>query len=189
MIRTGAGVDGPLEEIVSQAAQGDRQALGELYDRFAPVVRASCLDRYGDPELAWDVCQEVFTIVLRDLDRLESPARFVPWVLGIARNKLADTWRKGQRLDGHIRRLERPGFVEEAFVENREILDELREAVRELSERQRLAVHLFHVEGQPAARVAGLLGVSLRSVYAALGTARETLKRRIDDREVAYDPE
>ena len=47
-------------ELAARAAGGERQAVGEIYDRYAPLVRAILFDATGSLDEANDLVQEVF---------------------------------------------------------------------------------------------------------------------------------
>src|SRR5690242_18575175 len=66
---TGPGNDGATDEdpsrvedarLVGRALDGDRAALGDIYDRYADRVHAMCLHMLRDHDEAADVCGEVF---------------------------------------------------------------------------------------------------------------------------------
>jgi len=177
---TGATMEQDIPEIVSRASRGERQALSELYDRFAPLVRAVCYDRIGDLQSAWDVAQEVFLTMLVDLEKLKDRSRFQPWLMGVTRNKVADFFRKKAR----AKPLEEDG-PETPPARNPDPAEEeqlslLKRAVRDLPERERLVVQLFYIEGRPAREIASLLAMPLRTVYASLAPARDDQKRRLN---------
>jgi DNA-directed RNA polymerase specialized sigma24 family protein len=78
-------------------AAGDGDAAGALYRRHAHTVVAFLRPRARDPELVLDLVAETFAAVIESAPRYrtgEAPA--VVWVLGIARNKLLMSLRRGR---------------------------------------------------------------------------------------------
>jgi RNA polymerase sigma-70 factor (ECF subfamily) len=84
-------------QLLAGIAACDERAFGAFYRRHFPMVVSWCVRRTGDPELAADLTAEVFAAALA------SAARYVPmhesavgWLLGIARNVLGHSVRRGQ---------------------------------------------------------------------------------------------
>ena len=69
-----------------QARTGDKTAFVVLFDRHGPVAGALVSRLLDRPEDIADVLQEAAAQALVCLDRLQSPARFGPWLCGIALN-------------------------------------------------------------------------------------------------------
>lgn len=63
MRQTGEFSRGLFERI----GEGDRTAESELIDRYGRGVRLILLKRTGDPQLANDLCQDTFVVILRKL--------------------------------------------------------------------------------------------------------------------------
>jgi hypothetical protein len=76
-----------LADLVVRAQQGDRAAFGELVEQFERTVHAICLRRLGNPSEALELTQEVFLHVMKRLDQLREPERFVGWLKRIAVRK------------------------------------------------------------------------------------------------------
>ncbi len=81
-------------ELVAKVRAGDRQAFGQLYDRFGRLVRAICYDSVGNSSDADDLSQEVFLRAYRKLNQLHQPERFGHWITEIARNMSKDWLRR-----------------------------------------------------------------------------------------------
>ncbi len=91
-------------ELVAAMAAGDEDAFAELYGRYLPLVVRWCLRETGNRELAADLSAEVFAAALTAARRYRRERGSVaPWLLGIARNKLAESRRRG-RIEASARR-------------------------------------------------------------------------------------
>ena len=94
-------------ELLSAVVGGDGQAFAEFYRRHLPSVVGFLLRETGDREATADLAAEVFAAVFlvaaRFRARGDGSAR--PWVLGIARNKLLESRRRGRVEDRARRRL------------------------------------------------------------------------------------
>jgi RNA polymerase sigma-70 factor (ECF subfamily) len=95
-------------ELLSAIAARDGAAFSIFYRRHLTAVLAFLLRETGDREAAGDLAAEVFAAVLLVAHRYrEQGASATPWVIGIARNKLLMSRRRG-RVEAKARR--RLGF-------------------------------------------------------------------------------
>jgi RNA polymerase sigma-70 factor (ECF subfamily) len=78
-------------------AQGDEEALGQLYDRFGQAVYSVCLRIVRDEAMAEELTQEVFVRLWRSAASFESTRGHVStWLLGIAHNVALNELRRRQ---------------------------------------------------------------------------------------------
>jgi RNA polymerase sigma-70 factor (ECF subfamily) len=93
-------------ELVAAIARGDEQAFAIFYRRHLPLVLRWCLRETGNRELAADLCAEVFAASLTAAHRYRSErGEVLAWLLGIARNKLRESRRRGRVEDVARRRM------------------------------------------------------------------------------------
>src|SRR3954453_1737899 len=80
---------------VQRASDGDGEAMGELYDRYAGRVYGHVRRMMRDRHDAEDITQLVFLRLIRTLDRYDERAGdFCPWLLRVARNLAIDELRR-----------------------------------------------------------------------------------------------
>lgn len=159
-----------LPRLIRQARAGDHEAFSEIYDRHARLVRAIAYDATGELGAAEDVAQETFLKAFRKLHQLRGEDRFVPWLAGIAR-RTAFTWRRGKRRDRHEFGPAAPETL--AADGDGGMLEELRAAIRRLPSRERLALHIFYLDEQPAETARAALGLSSSGFYKLIERARQ----------------
>uniref|UniRef100_UPI0035CC0791 RNA polymerase sigma factor n=1 Tax=uncultured Mycobacterium sp. TaxID=171292 RepID=UPI0035CC0791 len=79
------------------SAQPDRidapGALLTLYDQALPLVYGYFVRRCGDRGTAEDLTSETFLAAMDAARKDDPPPIAVPWLLGVARHKLADHYR------------------------------------------------------------------------------------------------
>ena len=84
-------------ELVSRVQQGDSEAFGAIYDRYAPLVYRYVYYRVGSVVLAEDLTSETFLRALRNLSTFSWQGRDIgAWFVTIARNLVIDHFKSGR---------------------------------------------------------------------------------------------
>ena len=153
-------------QLLAAVAACDERAFSVFYRRHLGLVVGWCVRRTGDPELAADLTAEVFAAVL------VSAARYQPthesaaaWLLGIARNALGHSLRRG-RVDARAReRLGAASLPVEA--EDLEIVIRIADSTEAaalllaaLPDEERVAVTARVIEERRYSEIASALGCS-----------------------------
>ncbi|MFW6059979.1 MAG: RNA polymerase sigma factor [Phycisphaeraceae bacterium] len=194
--------ESPLEQTLRQAAAGDAGAWRRLVEAYTRRVFGLLLRQCGDRDLAEELTQATFVKVAATLgegEGYEERGRFEAWLFRIALNGLRDEMRRRGRqarvmdmssggLAGHGEAGEsREGLVlpdggaedPAEVMGRREMVEQLRLAVAELSEPEQRVLHLRHTAGLSFAQIAETLGEPLGTVLArghrALGKLRKKL--------------
>lgn len=152
-----------------------------IYESHAPAVLNYLLRQLRSREEAEDVLLEVFTIVLEKESSLpQSEHALRAWILTIARNKVADSYRRAGRLsrvpfDEAKERLYEPEEREpEQVFLRQEAYAQLQVHVRKLAKPQQEVLWLRFVEGLRCGEIAQVIGRSERATRVLL---YRTLKR------------
>jgi RNA polymerase sigma-70 factor, ECF subfamily len=173
--------------LLSAIASRDGTAFAVFYRRQVPAVLAYLLRQTGDPEAAADLAAEVFAAVLLSARRYaDQGASATPWVIGIARNKLLMSLRRG-RVEARARR--RLGFepvtLDDGDLERIEELAQggtgrLLQLVEELPLHERVAVRSRVLDERPYGEIATQLRCSemvvRKRVSRGLARMREQLR-------------
>jgi RNA polymerase sigma factor (sigma-70 family) len=170
-----------VSEAVKRAQDGDREALGFLYVRYADNIYGYVLSIIHDPYEAEDVTQQVFAKLVRVIGKYEErEVPFFAWILRVARNLAVD----------HLRR-QRVIPVEEVRVTSEHIGDpaggqritDLREALSVLPKDQCEVLVLRHFAGLYSDRSVGGLGPRSAPPWASGSQGRvDKPRRRSGDR-------
>jgi RNA polymerase sigma factor (sigma-70 family) len=123
--------------LVLAIARGEEEAFATLYRGYLPLIVRWCLRATGDRELAADLSAEVFAASLTAASRYRPERGSVAaWLLGIARNKLLESRRRGRVEDSARRRVRlEPWSLSDADLERVEELASRDEQILELVER------------------------------------------------------
>ncbi len=147
-----------------------RERFEALFERFHPDVLAYVLRR-APRTVVDDVVSETFLVAWRALDGV--PAEPLPWLYGVARRTLANH-RRGRRRSAALSARLTHVAVEppEPEMLGESIDPALRDALLELSEREREALLLVAWEGLSPTQAAGALGCSGAAFRVRLHRAR-----------------
>ncbi len=150
--------------------------LLELYDDALPHVYGYLLARCGDRSLAEDLTAESFLAAVHAVRKPGAPDPSVPWLIGVARHKLADHWRRAERDQRGLRLLAEPGQVEDPWDE---AVDRIRarEVLGRLGAHHRAALTLRYLDGLPVPEVARHLGRTVHATEALLVRARAAFRQ------------
>ena len=160
-----------------RASGADLATLQTLYEQQFRGFVAGAYAVVGDPEAARDVVQEAFARALRERRGFRADGSLEAWLWRIVVNVARDTARRSRFADLSAVEL---GELASLRIDH---LDgaELREELRALPERQRLAVFFHYYADLPYEDVAQLLGIAPGTVAASLNAARKTLRHRIKE--------
>ena len=159
------------------AGEPDRAAFLAFYQEAVPEVYGYFLHRCGDSSTAEDLTSETFLAAARNLEDGRPVPLEIAWVIGVARHKLADHWRRRARDDRLRDALEQdPEPVDDPWDVT---LDQLRatDVLAALGPHHRIALTLRYVDGLPVAEVAELLGRTPNATEALLVRARSAFRR------------
>ncbi len=167
----------PAEEaLVFAALKGDLDAFGHLHARYARIVHALCYDTAASFNETEDMAQEVFLRAFRNLRQLRDPEKFGSWLLGIT-HRVRQDWRRRRARDRHQYVADAPDMPRDRANEQEDTsMPQLRQAISQLGEQERTALHLFYLEELSAEQARNLLALSKSGFYRVLQRAREQLR-------------
>lgn len=158
------------------------EVLLALYERALPVVYGYLVDRCGNRSTAEDLAAETFLAAVLALRRSSPTTVSVPWLIGVARHKLVDHWRRegrGERLvhaiGDTVRASEDPWDAQVDAWAATSVLGGL------VSD-HRAALTLRYVDGLSVGEVAEILGRSLQATEALLVRAKAAYRRASQER-------
>lgn len=150
--------------------------LLELYDEALPVVYGYFARRCGDRAAAEDLTSETFLAAMDAARKPAPPPMTVPWLIGVARHKLADHYRRGQdRFSVPVADLPEPADpVDEWDIELDRIVAEA--VLARLSEQHRTVLALRYLDDCTVGECAELIGRTVHATETLLVRARRAFR-------------
>ena len=172
-------------ELVQRIREGDRTAEEELIRRYSRGLLFHLRRTAGDPDLAEDLHQETFRVVLERLrgEGIGEPERLAGFILGTGRNLFLGGWRKrarrgeGTSLDA-IEADPRDPVPDQLdrVLQEEEIL-KVRRLIGELgTDRDRQILFRFYVAEEGKERICADLGLDSLHFNRVLFRARQRFK-------------
>ncbi len=179
------GAEASAEELMTAVAERhDRQAFVQLFETFAPRVKAYLMRQGADQATAEDLVQDVMLTVWRRAALFDrSKAAVSTWVFTIARNRRIDTLRRARRPEIDP---EDPALVREAddpadrVVEAAQRSESLHAAVAALPEEQAKLLRLAYFEDKSHSAIAAELALPLGTVKSRLRLAMGKLRSALE---------
>jgi len=169
--------------LIEQAQSGDRMAFEELIRRHDREILRLAFHMLGNREEAREVFQETFLKAYRSLSRFRFESSFYTWIYRIATNVGLDHLRKRQTLKEEVSyesdsesHPDRPAIKDtlaattyysnpERRLYGKEVGARIQEALKTLSEKERLVFELRHYQG-----------LRLKMIGEIMGSTEETAK-------------
>jgi RNA polymerase sigma-70 factor (ECF subfamily) len=174
-----------LEALVERVAQHrDRSAFVQLFDHFAPRLKAFMLRGGADAETAEEIAQEAMIVVWNKAAQFDrTRAALSTWIFTIARNKRIDMLRREIRPD--IDPLDMPGPEAESdaadVVALGQAATDLRGSIAQLPEEQRQVLHLAFFEDKSHGAISVELNLPLGTVKSRIRLALARLRGMMGD--------
>lgn len=165
--------------------EGDSDALGELYDRYASVALATALRVVADRQLAEDLVHDSFVAVWQKIDRFDADrGNLRSWLLTIVRNRGIDRLRAVRpSIEVGVadeQSLLRSGPNPTADDALRSLSSaELRVAIAALPDEQRQAIELAYFQGRTYRQIAEMTGVPQGTANGRLRLALAKLREAL----------
>ena len=168
--------------LVRACLDGDKTAFGALVDRYAgPLFNAAYRITRGRED-AVDATQSAFVKAYEKLPTFDFDHRFFSWIYRIAVNEALDIAARRRR-ESPIDDAPEPtgGDIEGEYAES-ERSRLVQAALAELAPDARSLIVLRHFQGLSYEDIAEVVGVPVKTVKSRLFTARQRLRRVLEER-------
>ena len=182
-------MENPEAKIMVEVAKGDLPAFREIVESYQKLLLNYIYKYTGDRASAEDIAQEVFLRVFKTAKEYQPLSSFKTWLFKIATNLCLNELRdnKIHRSAIDIFELNEYGFVALAGkcpspireLENRELSSTLKEAIKSLPEKQRVALLLHKYSGFSYLEISQMMNCSISAVESLIHRARQSLRKQL----------
>lgn len=178
-------------QLVADSVAGDERSFARLVGRHAEKIRAIALRYTNDVMASEDIAQEVFWRVWRAKDKWDADgdATFSSWLYRVTLNLCIDRARRRKArswfssFGAEADSVAAPEASPERVLGARQDLAIVQADIADLPDKQKAALLLSALAGEPNALIAKTMGTSVGAVEQAISRARRTLREKKITRE------
>lgn len=165
-----------LETAIHRMADGDKDALAELYERTNTAIYAFIVSVLKDKHKADDVFQDVYLKIFENAASYKAKGKPMAWMITIAKNQCLMQFRK-------VKADESLEDVEELWITNPDVEERmlLEVAFKQISDEERNIVVLHVLSGLKHREIAKILELPLATVLSKYHRAIKKLKGILEE--------
>lgn len=160
-----------LEKIGRRGSFGEA-AMRELYNTFNRKVYAYAFQKISDSDLAGQIVIDTMHVVWKNPERFNGGSKFSTWLIGIARHKVLDALKDGQRAEWVCEELD-----DQIFCDALGPFDTL--AAKQRQEGIWRCLNSLNAPHRDSLRLAYCEGFSLKEIGAIQQCEEKTIKGRL----------
>jgi RNA polymerase sigma-70 factor (ECF subfamily) len=169
------------DRLLAHARQGNRQAIGAIYEQYFDAVYQFVRWRVHDPGQAEDLTSEVFIKLLAALQGPNAPQHSLRgWLFRVARNVLYDHYRQPDLSDELNDFMPAPDDVESLFIHQSDA-ERVQQALHTLADDQQEVLILRFGQMMSLEATAESMGRSVSAVKSLQFRAVQTLRRALGE--------
>ncbi len=172
------------DDLASRFAAGDERALRAAYDEFGALVFGYCKRTLASASDAEDATQQTFVDAWRGREKFD-PGRgsLAGWLLGIARHKVFDQLRSGERRASLVARAEPAAAAPAESPQPDIVLDQMvvADALGRLPDVQRRVLELAFYEDLTHVQISEALALPLGTVKSHIRRGLTSLRMHLEE--------
>ena len=166
-----------LDLLLQKLAEGDMDALRDLYERVSSAVYTFALSVVQNPTTAEDVMQDAFVNIAQNANKYVSQGKPMAWIMTITKNialmKLKRMDNRNSSLEDYMDVAKTDDFAQS----DRRLM--LRKALSELKDEDRQIVILHAMTGMKHREIAEIMEIPLPTVLTKYKRSLEKMRRTI----------
>lgn len=180
------------KKLIEKAAGGDVEAFEKIIEEYQNIVYSIALRMAGNETDAFDMAQEVFIKLYRNLSKFDGRSKLSTWIYRVASNTCLDELKKRKRIrdntkslneefetadDSVVLEIKDTKPLPEEEIENSELKETLNSAILKLSDQHKEVIILRDIEGFSYEEIADITKNSVGTVKSRLSRARAALRK------------
>lgn len=173
------------KDLVLQYQLGNKTVISLLVKKWHVQFCKLAFWYVKDADVAKDIAQESWKIILNKLETLEKPERFKSWSISIVNRKAIDYLRAEKRVENKHKSFFKENKSNNVIdIKNDEegLKKKLLKGIQKLSIDQQQVIKLFYTESYSLKEISELLNISVGTAKSRLFHAREKLKNILKHR-------
>ena len=170
---------------------GESDGVRAVYREFGRLVYAVCRNQLNSPQLAEEAAQQTFLKAWRSAATVDPGRDLAPWLATIARRTAIDVHRQESRETTSPLEdvpLAHPSLVQQPVaIERTYDAWQIRQALDDLPDEERVIVQLQHLEGMTQTAVAERLNLPVGTVKSRSYRAHKKLAARLGHLREGFD--
>lgn len=166
-------------EIIEQCKKNDRKAQMQLYNSFYRRIYNTCFRILRNSAEAEDAMQESFLKAFTNLSSYKEPTPFEAWIVRIAINTSIDKLRKKEWNITDLNENIKYDIIDTDDKDEWEQVvlkvEQVKEAIEKLSDKNRLIINLYLIEGYDHEEIAEILNIPPGTVRIQYMRAKQRL--------------
>lgn len=171
---------GSDKDLVLAFQSGDKNALNKLVKKWHKTFCEKAYWLVKDADVAKDIAQDSWSVIIRKIDALKNPERFGSWALRIVCNNAIDWLNINKRQQKHKEQIkyEQEVISSQSLKEDvSNIKQKLLESYKKLPKHQQVIIKLFYTENYSLKEICLILNISVGTAKSRLFHGREKLKQ------------
>jgi len=168
-----------VAQLVVLAQEGDRDAMGELFERYQPTIVALAMRRVRNTHEAEELAQDVFIQAMQKVPQLRVPEAFGGWLRQIVHRMAINRVTRGRlSIACDPETLEATcsdGDLPDDMAEDREQADAVRLGLTRLGDLDQQTLRAFYLQGQSLIEMSDRFDAPVGTIKRRLHTARKRL--------------
>ena len=181
MVKVSHGNAVDESELIRSSVEGDKNAFGELVNRYQKMVARTVKGMLGDSVYAEDIGQEVFIKLYNSLTDFRGEAKLSTYIQKIAVNLTLNEIKRRKRFfsmfiqtgDDEIHELE---IADHGYEEKKEAKEIVQKALMGLEPKYRVVVTMRMLQGYSTKETAEILDLPIGTVLSRLSRAQDQLR-------------
>lgn len=166
---------------------GNKDLVGDLFERHVKSVFGACLFYFGDKDRAKDAVMEIFEKLIVELKRAEVK-NFRGWLSFVVRNHCISELRKDSRyrkvpdtwLEFEVTLPDEDEEEKISRINDELMIDLMKENIPLLKEKQARCITMFYLDGKSYEEIASATGYTIGEVKSYIQNGKRNLKLAIE---------
>jgi len=168
-----------VAQLVTAAQDGDRDAFGELFERYRPAIVALAMQRVRNAHEAEELAQDVFIQAMQKICQLRVPEAFGGWLRQIVHRMAINRITRGRlsvSCDPEIFEATHADDTSpQTAAEDQERDDAVRLGLTRLGDMDQQTLRAFYLQGQTLIEMSNRFDAPIGTIKRRLHTARKRL--------------